>query len=77
MVRIFNNSNQLTIKITNTKYIGKKDWNFLVNTCNTFYSKQCAPLIIELDNNIIISPLIKRAFNLFYSNYKNTLVIIK
>lgn len=77
MVRVLNKGNQLSIKITNTKYLGKKDWIFLKTTCKVFFNKLTLPIVIEIDNHVVISPLIKRAFNRFYKNNNNTIIVIK
>lgn len=77
MVRILNDINSIKIKVTANQVIGFDEWKFLVKTCEKFFNhEQNLPIIIEIDDKVVVKPIIQRAFKLLHYKYKNTLVLI-
>ncbi|MGE0562055.1 MAG: hypothetical protein AB7O47_09580 [Flavobacteriales bacterium] len=77
MVRILNDINSIKIKVTANQVIGLEEWKFLVKTCEKFFNhEKNLPIIVEMDNRVIVKPIVQRAFKLLYYKYKNTLVLI-
>lgn len=76
MVRILGEHNNIRILISEKKIVGINEWKYIVKTFQSYFTDNNKPIIIEVGNEVVIKPLVKRAFKIYQSNCKNTLVII-